>query len=124
MFKINDDSSICLTRGDTVCFSVSAAKENGEPYKFKLGDTVRIKVFGKKDCSSILLSKDFYVTSESERVDIFLSSEETKIGEVINRPKDYWYEIELNPDTEPQTIVGYDEYGAKIFRLYPEGKDI
>lgn len=36
---------------------------------------------------------------------------------------DYWYEVELNPETEAQTIIGYDEDGPKIFRLYPEGDD-
>jgi hypothetical protein len=50
-----------------------------------------------------------------------LSKEDTKIGKKVNKPVDYWYEVELNPDTYPQTIVGYDEDGAKIFKLYPEG---
>ena len=26
-------------------------------------------------------------------------------------------------DTQPQTIIGYDEDGAKVFRLFPEGAD-
>ena len=45
------------------------------------------------------------------------------IGEVINKPTNYWYEIELNPNTQPQTIIGYDEDGEKLFVLYPEGSD-
>ena len=124
MVKINDDQSICVTRGDTVYFSVLAENSEGKQYQFKVGDVVRIKVFGKKDCSSVLLCKEFPVTAEGARADIFLSSAETRIGDVINKPKDLWYEIELNPNSEPQTIVGYDENGPKIFRLYPEGKDI
>lgn len=107
-----------------MCFSVSAVNSEGKVYSFKVGDVIRIKVFGKKSCSSILLCKEFPVTDECESVDLFLSADDTKSGEVINKPKDYWYEIELNPHTEPQTIIGYDEDGAKIFRLYPEGKDI
>lgn len=44
---------------------------------------------------------------------------------MVNKPTDFWYEVELNPDTAPQTIIGYDkETGAKIFRLYPEGGDM
>jgi len=46
-----------------------------------------------------------------------------KIGDVINKPTDYWYEIEINPETKPQTIIGYDENGEKILKLYPEGSD-
>ena len=123
MFTFNDDLSIYATRGDIVFFTVSA-QEDGEPYKFQAGDVVRIKVYGKKDAESVVLQKDFPVTEETESVEIFLSEEDTKIGEVISKPKDYWYEVELNPGENPQTIIGYDEDGAKVFKLFPEGDDI
>ena len=123
MFVLNDDLSIYATRGDIVFFTVSA-NEEGEPYSFKAGDVVRIKVFGKKDAEKVVLEKDFPVNEETQEVEILLDKEDTKIGEVISKPKDYWYEIELNPLTNPQTIVGYDEDGPKIFKLFPEGKDL
>lgn len=123
MFVLNEDLSIYATRGDIVFFSVSA-EEDGVPYKFKAGDVVRIKVFGKKDAASVVLEKDFPVTEETESVEILLTKEDTKIGEVISKPRDYWYEVELNPLTNPQTIIGYDEDGAKVFKLFPEGADI
>lgn len=122
MFKINSDLSIYATRGDMIAFSVSA-DSGSAAYKFKEGDIVRIKVFEKKECHCVVLQKDFPTTEGSEKVDILLTGEETKIGELISKPKDYWYEIELNPLTNPQTIIGYDEDGAKIFRLFPEGGD-
>jgi hypothetical protein len=122
MFKINSDLSIYATRGDMITFSVSA-DSGSAAYKFKEGDIVRIKVFEKKECHCVVLQKDFPTTEGSEKVDILLTGEEMKIGELISKPKDYWYEIELNPLTNPQTIVGYDEDGAKIFRLFPEGGD-
>ena len=53
-----------------------------------------------------------------------MTGEDTKIGQVINKPIDYWYEIELNPEINPQTVIGYDNDGAKIFKLFPEGADI
>ena len=56
-------------------------------------------------------------------MEIALEGYETKFGEVINKPKQYWYEVELNPETSPQTIIGYDEEGAKLFTIYPEGSD-
>jgi len=123
MFVLNDDLSIYATRGDIVFFSVSA-NEDGEPYSFKAGDVVRIKVYGKKDAESVVLQKDFPIIEDTQEVEIFLTEEDTKIGDVISKHKDYWYEIELNPYNNPQTIIGYDEDGAKVFRLFPEGDDI
>ena len=123
MFVLNDDLSIYATRGDIVFFSV-AAQDNGVSHKFQAGDVVRIKVFGKKDAENVVLQKDFPVTEETESVEILLTKEDTKIGEVISKPKDYWYEVELNPHNHPQTVIGYDEDGAKVFKLFPEGDDI
>ena len=116
MIKVNDDLSIYVTRGDAAAFSV-----NTDPYKFKDGDIVGFKVFEKKKCGSVVLHKKFPCVAGETCVYITLTGEETKLGECISKPKDYWYEIELNPDTMPQTIVGYDEDGAKVFCLFPEG---
>lgn len=123
MYRINDDLSIYVTRGDIVLMSVSAVDKDGTPYTFVAGDVVRIKVFKKKKCTEVALEKDFPITSVTQNVQIFLSGEDTKIGEVISKPVDYWYEVELNPLSEPQTIIGYDEDGAKVFKLFPEGAD-
>lgn len=123
MFVINEDKSIYLTRGDVAFFSVQAKTESGEAYKFQPGDVVRFKVFEKKNCENVALSKDFGIEAETEEVEIYLEEKDTKIGDVISKPVTYWYEVELNPYTEPQTIVGYDEDGAKIFMLYPEGNE-
>lgn len=122
MFTINDDLSIHATRGDTVFFTVTA-EENGVPYYFEAGDVLRMKIFGKKDANNVVLEKCFPVTAKTDRFTILLTEEDTKIGDVISKPTDYWYEIELNPFTNPQTIIGYDEDGAKVFKLFPEGKD-
>ena len=123
MFQIDDDMTIYITRGDIACFIVTA-ENNGERYMFQPGDVVRIKVFAKKDASNVAFQKDFPVLEVSEKVDILLTEKETKIGDVISKPVDYWYEIELNPYTNPQTIIGYDDDGAKIFKLFPEGRDL
>lgn len=122
MFKINADKSIFVTRGDAVTISI-AASDGESPYTFVVGDIVRLKVFEKKACHCVVLQKDVQVAKASETVDIALSGGDTKFGELISKPTDYWYEVELNPDSQPQTIVGYDEDGAKVFRLYPEGGD-
>ena len=123
MFEIYDDMSIYVTRGDVVFFSVSA-EQMGTPYIFKKNDVVRIKVFAKKNAKNVVLQKDFVVEKDVEQVNIFLTGQDTKIGDVISKPVDYWYEVELNPFTNPQTIIGYDDDGAKIFKLFPEGRDL
>lgn len=123
MFKINEDLSIYATRGDIVFFKVTA-EDKGKNYKFQPGEVVRMTVYEKKACNCVVLQKDFPVTEESEFVDIFLKEEETRIGGLISKPVDYWYEIELNPRTNPQTIVGYDDDGAKVFKLFPEGNKL
>ena len=123
MFQVNEDLSIYCTRGDAVLFKTDAKLE-GEPYLFKAGDLVRFKIFEKKNVENVLLSKDFPVNEDTEEVEIYLSKEETRIGTLISKPKDYWYEIELNPFTDPHTLVGYDEEGAKVFKLFPEGANV
>lgn len=123
MFEVNDDMSIYLTRGDTALLSVTADEEDGTAHVFQPGDVIRFKVTEKKACDVVVLQKDVAVTKKADIVDILLTEEETRIGEVISKPTDYWYEIELNPYSNPQTIVGYDEDGAKILKLFPEGAD-
>lgn len=120
MFVIGDDMTIHITRGDTALFALTATIDN-ESYLFKYNDVVRFNVFAKKNCDDVVLRKDVKVNRSSSTVEIKLDGNDTSIGEVISKPTDYWYEVELNPDTNPQTIIGYDDDGAKIFKLYPEG---
>lgn len=115
--------SIYCTRGDCGTLIVTA-QEDGEAYVFQPEDVLRFKVFCKKECASVIFQKEIVVGTEAEAVAIYLPGSLTKIGELINKPEDYWYEVELNPYTAPKTIVGYDEDGPKLFRLYPEGKDV
>lgn len=127
MFVVNsEDNSIYVTRGDAGTLSVVAKLDGSESnYVFKPGDVVRLKVVQKKNYENVALQKDVAITEETERVDFFLTGQDTKIGDVISKPVDYWYEVELNPFTNPQTIIGYDdEDGAKIFKLFPEGRDL
>ena len=120
MFRVDDDLTVHATRGDAAALLVQAAAGE-ENYIFQAKDVVRIKVFEKKSCENVVLQKEVKVTEETETVEIALTGEDTRFGEVISKPVDYWYEVELNPETYPQTIIGYDENGAKVFKLYPEG---
>ena len=117
MFTIDTDKTISITRGDSGSFVAPI------DYALQPGDVLRLKVFRKKACEDVVLQKDFAIGEATETVTLELTEKDTRIGGVISKPVDYWYEIELNPDTNPQTIVCYDAAGPKIFRIYPEGDD-
>lgn len=128
MFKIDKKTNTFhVTRGDIGAFEVVANisddPEIEELYIFQPNDVVRFKVFERKNVDNIKLKKDVVVTEPTEVVNISLTKENTKIGDLINKPVTYWYEIELNPDTNPQTIICYDELGEKSFIIYPEGDE-
>lgn len=120
MLKIDSEKKIHLTRGDSGTIVITAQNNNGSDHEFQIGDVIRLKVMEKKDVTNVVLTKDITVTEASTSIDMGLNSEETRIGEYINSPVTYWYEIELNPDTNSTTIIGYDEDGAKELVLYPE----
>jgi len=121
MFLINNDKSIYLTRGDVAVIDITVSTPDNTEYIFSTGDVVRFQVFEKGRPDVVVLTKEVNISSETSVVSISLEHKDTKIGELISKPKDYWYEIELNPDTRPQTIIGYDNNGPRIFRLFPEG---
>lgn len=95
-----------------------------ELYEFNTGDVVRFKIMKANKCESVLKSKDITIDEPTKSIRIVLEKGDTKLEGIISKPLDYWYEIELNPDTTPKTILGFDKAGAKIFKLYPEGDDV
>ena len=100
---------------------VSAKNEDGSEYLFKAGDIIRFSVVKENHYDKLIFSKDVKVLEPVTCVEVPLTMEDTKIGnKIINQPVKYYYEFTLNPDTESQTFIGYDEEGAKEFWLYPE----
>lgn len=120
MFKIDSKKNIWLTRGDIATINISAKKSDGSNHTFLVGDIVRFNVFKKNACNDVVLQKDITISEETEIVPISLSTNETRIGEMIHKPVDYWYEVVVNPETAPQTIIGYFD-DPTIFKLLPEG---
>lgn len=115
MFKITDNT-IEITRGDK-----GSIELNIDDYTFGTGDEIRFRVYAAKGLNSEpYINKLIVVEEPSESISIDLTSEETKIGEMVNKAVTYWYEVELNGD---ETVIGYDENGAKEFILYPEGAE-
>lgn len=122
MFTILKDNTICVTRGDVGSISVSCTFEDStEPFEILAGNVLRMQIMKKGNCDEVVFMKEVTVEASTTTVVITLEKEDTLFCDMINKPVDYWYEIELNPDTQPQTIMGYDLNGAKIFRIFPEG---
>ena len=124
MIEING-KNIEIVRGDYLPLTVTTQNADGSDYIFQLEDILRFKVFERKNVDNVFLEKDFKVNEISTEVLIELTADEMKFGELINKPIDYWYEIELNPNTQKtQTIVGYEmQTGPAILTLLPEGGD-
>lgn len=120
--QLIDGYTININRGDVLNLSLSLTNEDGTPHTFNDGDKVVFSVYrkGKMNEGAVLL-KEVIVSGQQESIEINCTKEETKIGELINKPVEYWYEIELNGE---YTVIGYDEDGAKLFMLYPEGSKI
>ena len=117
-------TTIMLNRGDVLNLTLSVKVNGITDYTFQIGDKIVFSIYNKgKLNDSAVLVKEINILEETSTVTINLTSEETKLGEMKNKPVEYWYEVELNPDTAPQTVVCFDETGAKIFELYPEGAD-
>ena len=120
--RVIDGTTIKINRGDVLPLRLTIPISEEENYTFQEGDIIVFGVYGAKKMSQpALLLKEVTVQEESKHVDIVCTSEEMKIGELIDKPVDYWYEIELNGQ---QTVIGYDDNGAKILRLFPEGSEV
>ena len=116
---------IQMNRGDSTTFRVSAKDTAGTPYTFKVGEKVKFAITERKNEDAVVYSKTIDVEEEGLIVNIPISSEESKIGDIINKPVVYWYEISvLTLNNEIQTIIGYDDDGAKEFILNPEAGDV
>lgn len=124
MALIDEKFNIETNRGDMLDFSVKTNdRATGGLYTFKKDDVVRFKILEAKDCSKVVLQKDVTIVEPTQSVQMVVPAEEMKIGGIINKPVEYWYEVELNPDTpESRTILGYTKKdGARILTLTPEG---
>lgn len=122
MFIIDEDgTTLKVTRGQSGTITFGALTPEGEPYTFQVGDILRLNVTKVNKENSVVMSVDTIIQEATTEATISITSFDSKIGTVINKPTDYWYDIELNPDSAiAQMLLGYDDEGPKIFKLYPE----
>lgn len=115
---------IQMNRGDSTTLKINAKDSNGNNYEFKQGEKINFVITERKNVENVVFSKTITVAEDSYNVDFPITSEESKIGELINKPVVYWYEISVEmSNNDIQTIIGYDEDGAKEFVLNPEASE-
>ena len=120
MIEVSEDDGRTITvhRGDKGILVYSIPLSDTENFKFEKNDIIKFTVFEKKgyDKNPVLV-KEVKVSEDSEEVLIELTSEDTSLGDISNKPVTYWYEISLNDN---QTTLGYDkEDGAAELILLP-----
>ena len=122
MFNIDEDgTTLKITRGQSGSLTFGALTPEGEPYVFSVGDVIRLNVTKANKMNTVVMSVDTIVEENTEEVTISITSFDSKIGTAINKITDYWYDIELNPDSSiAQMLLGFDDDGPKILKLYPE----
>ena len=117
-----DGTTIMVNRGDVLNFTLSIKKDDGTNYVFQVGDVITFGIYNKEGLNNkAILLKTIEVETSSTSVEIELSNTETKIGSIVNNPIEYWYEIDLNDE---HIVLGYDDNGAKVFKLFPEGSKL
>ena len=117
-----DGTTIKINRGDKLEFNLSIQTDEETPYTFQQGDKVVFSIYNKNKMNDkAVLLKEVEAIPNTTSLTISCTSDETKIGDLINKQVEYWYEIELNNE---YTIIGYDEEGAKKVILFPEGSKV
>lgn len=131
-----EGNTIHLTRGDETGKSYNRLAfnfpiynfktEQEELYEFQLTDKISFICFEKKGYTKEeVLRKEYTLeeigyTEPTTTVEIPLTAEDTKKFPLTNKGQTFWYDIVLNDTT---TILGYDDEGAKIIKVYPEGEE-
>lgn len=120
MYRINKETQeITVSRGDAITIGLIADNN------FKPNDIIRLCIYEQKKPDNVLKTKSITINEETNEAIISLSKEDTSICEITNKPISYWYDITLNPDTTPQTLIGYDLVNGvkkeKLFTILPKG---
>lgn len=116
MFSIDYKKGISITWGD--CGAIQVTAKNTE---FPAGSVLRLTVYGITDPEAVELMKDITVEEAAATVAIDLLPEDTRFCDRSTVEQTYRYDITLNPDTAPQTLVGHDATGPKTFTVLPKG---
>lgn len=94
-------------------------------FKTKDGSKIGTLSFGIYEKNSLDSEPKYYFSDDlsGNNSDSFVltiyKEDYIKFDNPENGKEEYWYELKINE----KTVLGYDETGAKIFYLYPTGKE-
>lgn len=90
-------------------------------YEFQVGDSIKLNIYERNGYDKVPLKvKEKIVEESGSSIDISLTEVDTTFSKIENKPITYWYDITLNDD---QTVICYNEDGAKEFIIYPAKGD-
>ena len=90
MFKIDaDGTTLKVTRGSSGSLTFGATTPSGDDYIFETGDVLRLNVTKAGKENAVVMSVDSVVTENTTTVTLSITSNDSKIGTVINKPTDY-----------------------------------
>lgn len=118
MFDIDYNKNISVTWGDVGTIVLKARGEG----KFPAGAVLRLTIHGRYKPFDVEVAKDITIEEETQVVQINLDVEDTSFCPREGVEQEFSYDITLNPDTAPQTLVGYElKNGPKNFVILPKG---
>ena len=117
MITIDNNKNIGITRGDNASFNLKVKQADNTYYQFKTSDRVYFTVKKNYADSTPIIRKTITFSEETDTCTISLVASDTNFGSLIGGERKYVYDISIN---EIETVVGYDQDGAKYFIIYPE----
>ena len=136
MISIGEDKrTIYLTRGDKTSEFFKLAfyfpiwnfeTQKEEKYSFQPTDKIAFVVKEKKGYTKEEVLrvektlKEMGHVTPTQYPEIQLTEEDTKVFDLLDKKKTYWYDIVLNDTT---TILGFDNEGASKLIVFPEAEE-
>lgn len=116
MMRIDNDNNIYITSGDKATIDIQIPLDDGF-YEFQTTDILYFTVKKQYSDTQPVLRKILTFSEPTTTATFYLTSSDTNLSSLSNLPVQYVYDVSINED---QTIIGYDENGAKCFVVYPE----
>ncbi len=106
-----DTKQVYHQRGDKLVYPIE--------YDFKKYDVISFAIYSARKLNEKpIVFEKFTIDKDCDSYTIEIDFETMKIGNMLNRKKDYWYEISLNDE---KTLVGFTDETPAYFTLLPEG---
>lgn len=118
MEVIDKKHTLIHNRGDKGVIKLKASATSTGT--FKKDDVIKFSIVTKDNYDDVIFQKEFTVQEDCTEFFLIFTNEEMRIGDIISKKVEYYYEIELNNDT---TLIGSYKDGHKKFVLYPEAGD-